>query len=196
MKSRIKEQGSALHIVIIIVLVVAVLGLLGFVLWQNFMNKPADSQADNTSATSTQEEATDEESDTPAQPKLAIKEWNIGGDYSNGDVRLAYSLDGESMSFADSRLDGTDCEGAGGFVSRQTAGEPAVGNAYVDKGTVKEAYDQGGNASEFAPIAHVGEYYYTFMGPDIMCSEDETLQKQAGDAYAAGREVIKTLRAI
>lgn len=39
MKFRIKEQGGALHLVIIVVLVVAVLGSLGFVLWQNSIQK-------------------------------------------------------------------------------------------------------------------------------------------------------------
>lgn len=39
MKSRTKEQGSALHVVVIVILVVGVLGLLGFVFWQNFVNK-------------------------------------------------------------------------------------------------------------------------------------------------------------
>jgi hypothetical protein len=44
MKFRIKEQGSALHVVILIVLIVAVLGLLSFVFWQNFLNKDSSSQ--------------------------------------------------------------------------------------------------------------------------------------------------------
>jgi len=46
MKSRIEEQGSIAHVVIVIVVVIAVLGLLGFVFWQNFMNNRATSSDD------------------------------------------------------------------------------------------------------------------------------------------------------
>jgi len=68
MESRIKEQGSALHAVIITVLIVAVLGLLGFVFWQNFINKPSETisqdTADNVVLFENQKTATDQRNDT------------------------------------------------------------------------------------------------------------------------------------
>ncbi|MFZ1301165.1 MAG: hypothetical protein WAQ27_01120 [Candidatus Microsaccharimonas sp.] len=44
MKSRTQQQGSALHIVIIIVLVVALIGTLGFVFWNNFIKQTNTTQ--------------------------------------------------------------------------------------------------------------------------------------------------------
>ncbi len=52
MKSRQSQTGSA-HIVIIIVLVIAVLGLLGFVFWQNFVEKKTTTPTTPTTTTTT-----------------------------------------------------------------------------------------------------------------------------------------------
>jgi cytoskeletal protein RodZ len=48
MKYRVREQGSVVHIVIISVLVLALLGALGFILWQNIVQKQG---TDNTTTT-------------------------------------------------------------------------------------------------------------------------------------------------
>lgn len=49
-KNSHKQTGSA-HVVIIIILVVALLGTLGFVLWQNFINKDTDKKQESTTQT-------------------------------------------------------------------------------------------------------------------------------------------------
>lgn len=41
MKSRKKEQGSALHITIVVILIIIILGLLGYVFYGHFISKPA-----------------------------------------------------------------------------------------------------------------------------------------------------------
>lgn len=68
MKSRIKEQGSAVHIVIIIVLILVILGLLGFVFWQNFINKsePATQTTQTTVTASTEFSTCESEEDDKA----------------------------------------------------------------------------------------------------------------------------------
>ncbi|HRN97063.1 MAG TPA: hypothetical protein PLZ58_01250 [Candidatus Saccharibacteria bacterium] len=52
MKSQKKEQGSALHIAIVIILIVIILGLLGYVFYNNFISKPATNASDTTSVDS------------------------------------------------------------------------------------------------------------------------------------------------
>ncbi|MFZ1301839.1 MAG: PsbP-related protein [Candidatus Microsaccharimonas sp.] len=52
MKTILRQSGSA-HVVIIIVLVVALLGLLGFVFWQNFINKDTATQGTNDTVATT-----------------------------------------------------------------------------------------------------------------------------------------------
>jgi flagellar basal body-associated protein FliL len=68
MKKPQSEQGSA-HVIIIVVLVLVVLGLLGFVFWQNFIDKkPAKSTASTTSS------KTSTKNDTPANMKTYTNE--------------------------------------------------------------------------------------------------------------------------
>lgn len=62
MKSRIKEQGSALHIVIIVVLIIALLGALGFIFYQNFIKQ--DAPVSNTVPDTSQQTEDEEEAGT------------------------------------------------------------------------------------------------------------------------------------
>lgn len=68
-----KERGSA-HIIIPAVLVLVIVGLLGFIFWQNFINK--DPAAKNDSTLTTEKDSNKNESSP--EPK-SIKEGSIGG---------------------------------------------------------------------------------------------------------------------
>ena len=75
-----KQAGSA-HVVIIVVIVAAVLGALGYVFWQNFINK------DTSEITNDSKQTTTQSGETPAnpveQPKdstegyLVLEDWGI-----------------------------------------------------------------------------------------------------------------------
>ena len=75
-----KQAGSA-HVVIIVVIVAAVLGALGYVFWQNFINK------DTSEITNDSKQTTTQSAETPAnpveQPKdstegyLVLEDWGI-----------------------------------------------------------------------------------------------------------------------
>ena len=182
MKSRIKEQGSAAHIIIIVVLVLAVLGLLGFVFWQN-MNKPVDNKTATTDSTATSE-TTDKESSSNSKT-LTVTEWSVSGTYS-AESTIGYTVNQfGSLSISDpSQRSG--CE-ALGSISRGNAGDDAVvGSTYSGK-TTKEAYDLGyGDAR-----AQVGEYYYLYTGPQQSC-DDAANQEKAVDAV---KEFVTNLKA-
>lgn len=188
-------MGSA-HVVIVIILVIALIGALGFIFWQNFVSKTSDNQTNST--TSAQKERANEDNSTLKQPKLAIREWGVGGDYSNDAVKLTYSIEGAFIHFRDSRLKNTDCESAGLTIARYKGNEEAAGNVYAGSGlTVKEAYerDLGSNRSPF--VAHVGEYYFMTFGASLSCAlDDESLAQSELDVLEAAKEVIESLRAI
>ena len=78
MKKLNNQTGSA-HVIIILILVLAVLGLLGFVFYQNFVNKPATKQAD-TSQTTAQ---------TQTDKTLVISEWAVKGNLGQSLVTVA-----------------------------------------------------------------------------------------------------------
>lgn len=60
----LSQKGSA-HVVIIVILVVALLGVLGFVFWQNFIDKKPVAKSDENSKTE----------DTKSQPKDKYEGW-------------------------------------------------------------------------------------------------------------------------
>jgi|GEM_PF-4439997 len=67
MIGNLKKQSGSAHVIIISVLVVAIVGLLGFVFWQNFLNKSVVNDA-----ASSEQQATADQSVTPS-PEAEIK---------------------------------------------------------------------------------------------------------------------------
>lgn len=74
MKSQSHEQGSAVAIAIVSVLTLALLGALGFIFWQNFINKSDSPSSDTTSKQSA-------DNDSGKRPEsasyLPIDDWGI-----------------------------------------------------------------------------------------------------------------------
>lgn len=67
MKSRISQQGSTAHIVIVVVLVVALLGALGFIFWQNFIKQEDTSQVQTPQSSETVQDEPTEDGETVSQ---------------------------------------------------------------------------------------------------------------------------------
>jgi cytoskeletal protein RodZ len=151
-----KSQTGSTHVVIIIVLVVAVLGLLGFVFWQNFVNKPATVTAPASTSNTTQ-----------SDKSLAISEWGVKGSYSTlTQVGYSYNKDGDSISLTTSGLPDL-CGGQNGVGTVTRYASDSVfpnGNGQ----TVASYYDQHTSKSQ----AHVGNYYYIYNGPSAPCDPD------------------------
>jgi hypothetical protein len=84
MKSKARERGSIAHVVIIVVLVLGLLGALGFIFWQNFVDKSTPSSTTGS---------------------IIIAEWGVGipvqGEYT-------YDLEGEYATVYSKAL--TDAE--------------------------------------------------------------------------------------
>jgi hypothetical protein len=72
-KNYLKQKGSA-HVVIIVILVIALLGTLGFVFWQNFINKKSAEVTSDSKQTTNQ--PTEKVKD-PDEGYLVLKDWNI-----------------------------------------------------------------------------------------------------------------------
>lgn len=92
-----KTQSGSAHIVIIIVLVIALLGTLGFVFWQNFLNKK-DSVATSDTSTVTKEEVSSDglKTFTNEKYKLSFKypsDWSVEVKSDEGGDLPYYSLD-------------------------------------------------------------------------------------------------------
>lgn len=109
MKRKITQAGSA-HIIIIIVLVVALLGTLGFVFWQNFINKTDSNKSTDTSTVVKEEETSIDGLKTYVNQKYKLSfeypsDWSVEvkDDESGGDLNY-YRLfindaDGEQVAY-------------------------------------------------------------------------------------------------
>ncbi|MFY9228036.1 MAG: hypothetical protein WAO28_01775 [Candidatus Microsaccharimonas sp.] len=176
MKSRIKEQGSAAHIVVIVVLVLAVLGLLGFVFWQNFMNKTE-------TATSTKETATTADESTTSI-SLELGELGIKIAYSStDDTYTATFKDTYYTIYSEKAATACDDDGNIGTVSRVIADEVRVGDG-PGGGMTNAEYI---TSTEFYRTITKDNYIYILQSPQQACVDTSTDEGMtaAGIAEAA-----------
>jgi hypothetical protein len=93
MKSRTSQQGSTARIVIVVILVVALLGALGYIFWQNFVQKDQVMQG-NTSQlveqkpTDMQDEKTETQTPSPSNETAAAPNGTITGGITYPSDRL------------------------------------------------------------------------------------------------------------
>lgn len=182
MKSR-NQTGSA-HIVIIIILVVALVGALGFVFWQNFMNKSAIVGNTNTS--------TSKAGDVSEAKTLTISEWGIKGSYS-GNKSLSYAI-GSSEGTDNLQLTsdiikpGGLCDNNGSIARYKgddvtTLGAGSTGNPEI---TAKDAYENMSVPNiSWRAKAHIGAYYYFLSKPQSACLKD-----MVGESIADESEML------
>ncbi len=90
-----QKQSGSVHLIITIILVLALLGALGFIFWQNVMNKK-DTTAATAQTTTAASNATPTATTTPTNDNLAISQWGITVPAKDF-VLLATSSDGNSI---------------------------------------------------------------------------------------------------
>jgi hypothetical protein len=187
MKSQSKESGSIVHIVVIVILVAAVLGLLGFVFWQNLMDKPADTQSSTQqTSTGTKEPASVDSTDANT---LSISEWSVKGNLGKS---LAVNYVIQNSNQLNLTTDEVDC-GSGlngtGYIVQLSGSDKGPG-VFGDE-TAAETYDV-----TLETNARIGDYYYFFVAPSGVCEVDgvdytETTAKELKDATLS---LVKTLK--
>jgi hypothetical protein len=172
MRSRIKQSGSATHIIIVTVLLTVLLGLLGFVFWQNFTRSP-EAMSQNTSHTST------------SQKSLAIESLGITISYPESEDTYSLSTDSQTgFQFIQSKKAADACNDDGniGYVSKIASDE------YIQMADAKaiDYYKQ----SEFLQVVEKEGYLYVYTSPQSACADITTetgksASKLAEDAYKA-----------
>jgi len=156
MKFQIKEQGSTAHIAIVVILVAALLGALGFIFWQNFVNKTSQDSSTNTSATSSNTDS--------STASIDISEWGLKGTYDKDVLgTLSYSVAGNDLTFSSPKVnsDILPCTGLSssswGITKAQAGDKDASGVDVADSWTKR------------------GGAYYSRVYPQAGC-EDKTSQ--------------------
>ena len=178
---KLNNQTVSAHVIIIVILILAVLGLLGFVFWQNFVNKPATS-SNTSSATQSAPSNTTKNNKT-----LIITEWGVKGSYSS-DATYGYKIDQYGyLQLTDPSLS-TLCASELSYILRATASEvPAIGTGNAL--TSKEIYDQ--QASKNGAVKFGDYYYFIFRAQSTCDTEAETVVQ--GDIYTAESSILASL---
>jgi len=182
-----QKQTGSIHAVAIIVLTLGLIGAVGFIFWQNFINKP---KTDDKSTSSMQsKEKPLAAKDASVQPVndtkyLVVKEWGVKFPYTSDDT-LEYKYDRESSSISITSkklaaVDGSDGSCGAADIGRGTAHDPLAADGVGPSPTLKEYYDahKGESvANRFTvTIGKFGNYYYSFVHNNGGCSSDAELE--------------------
>lgn len=168
MKKRQNESGTA-NLPIIIALVALVLGLVGFVVWQNFLKaKPAATSAGS----------------------ITIKEWGIKGTDSNA-AGLAYKYKTISginyVGFTNPALEANnECAGGIGRIQRLAPNDLFYDETGRSYGAAKGYYPTAPNAAK----AHVGDYYYFYNLPQQTCAYGNKIMNDAENQVTAATKAF------
>jgi len=145
-KNSSSQKGSA-HVIIVIILVLALLGALGFIFWQNFLNKDTDDSS-TPAATSTGTDKTVTQDEKTKQEYLLVSEWGVKIPESPSSNKIEYTMDSDmtSATFVSSEQKavggecGTDAFARYRMVRVRSGQEPS---SYMPEGQVNNAEANG-----------------------------------------------------
>jgi len=176
-----KQTGST-HVIIIVILVVALLGTLGFVFWQNIINKKsAEMSSDSKQATN---QPAEKVKDTD-KGYLVLKDWNIKFKLlANSNAITYYKKQAEPndkgveeyYEFSTKRVEAI----GGQCVEPNTLGQ-VIRNGSISRTKVKREGEivSGSAVNNNEPIA--GYYYYISGGQSTCANEGVDIQTQDRD---------------
>lgn len=176
----LSQKGSA-HAVIIVILVAALLGALGFIFWQNFMNKDT-SDTNNTTKVENKQENTNENAEKSDQ--LTLNDWAIRFTISSSltSTEVKYQAQGtDTYVFTTTRI-----QALGGECAKSPFGDTVS----LTRMTEKPVATPDGELLNESPI---NNYYYILSGPISSCSSLDNNQQSAVDPIeTADRNALKT----
>lgn len=141
-----RQDGS----ILIIILIVVVVGLIGFIIWQNFFNK---SDTQNTTQSTPIQQANQNDNKQAATKTLKIAEWGVALNKPANDDTYRYTVqDDYAVWISNDTLDkflnnGTDCEVRGVQLSKIPT------SSVVDEGQVNgRAYSSDVNGYKYGVV--------------------------------------------
>lgn len=153
MKKSNKQSGSA-HVIVIIILVIAILGLLGFVFWQNFIEKK-NTVVNNTSPTTTTTKAASSPSPAPTSTLATLSLPSYG-------VEIPYNSTDDTYTVVDAT--GSN---AGAYTVKSKKLAAACGDGTF--GTIYQTAKGETKPMTSAPVT-VGNYDYSWGAYNPSCT--------------------------
>ena len=188
----LSQKGSA-HVIVIVILVIALLSTLGFVFWQNFMNKDT-TRTNNTTAKIEVKQKDAASEDAQKSDQLILNDWGVKFTISPSlltSTTVKYRAIGiDTYAFTTSRI-----EDLGGECAKPPFGDTVTLTRFAEKPI---AVPDGELLNEIP----INNYYYVLSGPISSCSSLNSSQQPTSQVNPietndrdALKATIKTLSA-
>lgn len=209
MKSNNRQNGSV-HMIVIGILAVALVGVLGWIFWQNIVQKP---QSQQTSLATN--DSTKVKSDSSQMPKITFDKWGMEaslpaganiklGEYSTSeDGSTYYALSGENATEGCNPKGRSSHDGVSLFVGT-IARRNASSTSFSPHGNNKDTWAQVAAANTDGNLKQVGDYVYDYLSPDDVgdiCDGDpqtsngREANKRQEELSAQAKNLLGALRA-
>lgn len=182
MINKTSQKGSS-HVVIIVILVIALLGTIGFVFWQNFINKDTSDTGNTTKVEVKQGDANE---NAEKSNQLMLSDWGIKFTTSSSltSTEVKYQArDADSYVFTTARIQALDGE---------CAKSPFGDTVSLVRMTEKPVAVPDGELLNESPI---NNYYYVLSGPISSCSSLDNNQQPVNavnPVETSDRDALKT----
>lgn len=174
------KQSGSVHLIITVILVLALLGALGFIFWQNFINKK-DSTATTTTTTSTT--AANTTATVPANDNLVVSQWGVTVPIKNF---VLTDTNGENI--------GVTTQAIIDEAKKINCSDNGIGTIFRAKSTA--------DVPSYVPVSsQIGVYYYGYWSrSQAACTDSQgnppaTLNSLMMDAEAAMKAAVINTKA-
>lgn len=163
-----KESGSA-HVILISLLIIIILGLLGFVFWQNYVQKKPVSSVDTASQVANSSKAKDSQGTSRNNDYITLSDWGVKFNKSQlkSEVVVTKVSDefGNFYDFTTKRV-----QAIGGMC----AGSGSTGRSYALASIARSATknDEPIGSDAVNNNLPIGGYYYYVSAAQGACSEE------------------------
>lgn len=184
------QRGST-HVVIVIILVVLLAGSLGFIFWQNFINKPATPT--KTDAITTKESTKEKTATDTNEGFTVLTDWSVRFKSNSQKYTLTKKSTDDNIEYyyvSSNEVKALcgDNEAASAYIGVITRYSPdtILGGMY-DNMTASEAF---ANATDKVVTS---KYLYVLTGPQSACTDDNAAMSQVTASVAELKTQFKTL---
>lgn len=180
MKNRLQESGSA-HVAVVVVLIVALIGALGFIFWQNFIQRK-----DSDTSTNTTQSAKSEDTRSVESRALALNQWGVSVPLTEDDPEYVstYEKNTDEEVYLFSVKDEDFCEedSSIGVLWRAKLNDVITEQHGGDTSGIGKTWEEYYRDNEY--VIRIDGYVYVYSGPQSVCSEPGT-DKAQREVYVA-----------
>lgn len=190
-----KNTGFGVVGIVLVVVTVALVGLIGWRLYDANKNKQSNSTSSNNQTqqnnSASQSNQSDQATQTdPNEGYVVIKEWGVRFKPIEGLNDVEYSIGNIKGSNGTASFSTSELSKYGDSCSASQTGMAPLGKLIRTQGVKEDATPV---STSYA--AQIGDYYYQYVTPQTVCSDDSTATALQSQTLALFKVVVKSLEA-